>query len=211
MNADERSQITSLFDRMRKFGGIEKDGAAAELINDEVRRNPDAPYLLAQSVLVQEQALQRSEARIRELQNDLYEAQALAPETMARSSQTSSSTARNSRSASVPSAGAPRNYSSDRPSAGGGFMAQALSTAAGVAGGMLLASGISSLISGDSASASQDARATTDSAASSHAPTENTSAGNESQDASAANTANEGGTDDGSWADWGDYGGDLDI
>ena len=65
MNADERSQITSLFDRMRKFGGIEKDGAAAELINDEVRRNPDAPYLLAQSVLMQEQALQRAEARIR--------------------------------------------------------------------------------------------------------------------------------------------------
>ena len=211
MNTDERSQITSLFDRMRKFSGIEKDGAAAELIDEEVRRNPDAPYLLAQSVLVQEQALQRAEARIREMQNNLRDAQALASETTARSSKTFSGDVRNSPSASVPAAGFRRNYQDDCSPAGSGFMSQALSTAAGVAGGMLLASGITSLFDSDSANASQAPTAATDSSASRLTESENAAAGNQGQDTSAIDAANEDGTGDESWGDWGDFGGDLDI
>ncbi len=211
MNAEERSLITGLFDRMWKFSGIEKDDSAAKLINDEVRRNPDAPYLLAQSVLVQEQALQQAESRIRDLEKDVVKAQAAATEASVRSSAASPSFMGGSRSASVPPAGASRNYPGDRSSAGGSFMAQALSTAAGVAGGMLLASGISSLISGDSASASQPAADASGSSGSNPAANENAGSGNQEQDASAIDAADEHGADDGSWGDWGDFGGDLDI
>ena len=211
MNTDERSQIIGLFDRMRTFSGIEKDGAAAQLIDDEVRRNPDAPYLLAQSVLVQEQALQRAEARIRELETDLSTARASAPKAAAGSSQTFARNVQSSRSASVPAAGAQRSDPSARPTAGGGFMSQALATATGVAGGMLLASGISSLFSNDSASASETPSTPTDSSASSPSGSENAAADSQSQDASAVDAANEPGADDGGWGDWGDFGSDLDI
>ncbi len=90
-------------------------------------------------------------------------------------------------------------------------MSQALSTAVGVAGGMLLANGISSLFNSDSANASHAPTAATDSSASSLTESENAAAGNQGQDTSAIDAANEHGTDDGSWGDWGDFGGDLDI
>lgn len=211
MNTDERSQIIGLFDRMRTFSGIEKDGAAAQLIDDEVRRNPDAPYLLAQSVLVQEQALQRADERIRELESGLGAAQASAPKAAAGASQAFSRNVQGSRSASVPTAGAQRSQQGARPAAGGGFMSQALATATGVAGGMLLASGISSLLSSDSASASETPAAPTDASASNPSESETAAAGDQGQDASAVDAAHESGADDGGWGDWGDFGGDFDI
>ena len=56
MNSDERQLITSLFERMRDYGAPEKDREAEALINQLIRANPDATYMLVQSVLVQEQS-----------------------------------------------------------------------------------------------------------------------------------------------------------
>ena len=61
MTPEERQLIAGLFDRMRSYGAPEKDREAEALINQSVRANPDAPYMLVQSVLVQEQALQASQ------------------------------------------------------------------------------------------------------------------------------------------------------
>ncbi len=68
MNTEERNLISGLFDRMGQFGALEKDRDADALIAQAVRANPDAPYMLVQSVLVQEQALQQADSRIRELE-----------------------------------------------------------------------------------------------------------------------------------------------
>ena len=71
MNADERQLITGLFERMRSYGAPEKDREAEALINQLMRANPDATYMLVQSVLVQEQALEAANNRVQELEEQL--------------------------------------------------------------------------------------------------------------------------------------------
>lgn len=70
MTPDERQMISDLFDRMRGVS-VDKDRDAESLINQRVRSSPDAAYLLVQSVLMQEFALQQSTARIEELEEQM--------------------------------------------------------------------------------------------------------------------------------------------
>ena len=187
MNTDERQLIEALFERMRALGMVEKHADADALIGAETQRTPDALYLLVQSVLVQEQALAKADARIRDLELRLAESARPAASTGIGAPRSSAGFG----GGSVPVAGgtAPRSgpAASERGFAeearaathsasrgdrhgdrqanaqrtqGGGFMAQALSTAAGVAGGMLLASGISSLFAGDAAASGASAAET---------------------------------------------------
>jgi hypothetical protein len=82
MTPEERDLISGLFERMRSMGPLDKDRDADSLINQAVRGTPDAAYMLVQSVLVQEQALQQSSARIAELEEqvrDLEQSQRRAP------------------------------------------------------------------------------------------------------------------------------------
>ena len=75
MTPEERQLIAGLFERMRSFGTPEKDRDAEALIAQQLRAVPDATYMLVQSVLVQEQALQNAQARIQELEARLEELQ----------------------------------------------------------------------------------------------------------------------------------------
>jgi uncharacterized protein len=74
MNFDERELIAELFDRMQKVQNLEKDGEAEAFIHQSMRGNADSPYLLVQSVLAQEVALQEAGARIEELESQLKNA-----------------------------------------------------------------------------------------------------------------------------------------
>jgi hypothetical protein len=190
MTPDERQLINGLFDRMRGIGAVEKDRDAEALITQAVRQMPDSPYMLVQSVLVQEHALQQADQRIRELEERVQELEAQATQSRPpqssgggsflgglfggspRSAPPSAPMARGS----VPVTGAP-SYGSQPyqsgppvgapgpagspwgqqgrpgPGGGGGFLQSAMSTAAGVAGGMLLANSISSMLGGHSAAA----------------------------------------------------------
>lgn len=168
MTPEERQLIQGLFDRMRSYGAPEKDRDAEDLIYRGVRANPDAPYLLVQSVLVQEQALQQADQRIRELEDRVRQLEEpVAPQRSTGSFFGSRSPWGRSeepagRPGSVPQVGAragqqdfgaQRPWSQQPPQApqapqGGGFMRTALSAAAGVAGGMLLADGIRSMLGG---------------------------------------------------------------
>ncbi len=71
MTPEERQLVTGLFDRMRNYTLPEKDGEAEALINERVRAVPDSAYMLVQSVLVQEQALQAADERIRALEEQV--------------------------------------------------------------------------------------------------------------------------------------------
>lgn len=174
MTPEERQLIQDLFDRMRSYGAPEKDREAEDLINRAVRANPDASYLLVQSVLVQEQTLQQADQRIRELEDRVRDLEEQAqPRRSGGSFFGSSPWGRSepARGSSVPQVGrsAPAASSSfggarpwsqpgqpapaPAPAQGGGFMRTALSAAAGVAGGMLLADGIRSMMGGGSAHA----------------------------------------------------------
>lgn len=176
MTPEERQLIQDLFDRMRSYGAPEKDREAEDLIYRSVRANPDAAYLLVQSVLVQEQALQQSDQRVRELEDRVRD---LEEQGQPRRSSGGflgmgspwGRTEQPARGASsVPQVGAratPPAYANQSPwsqtpqgqpaapaaAQGGGFMRTALSAAAGVAGGMLLADGIRSMMGGGSAHA----------------------------------------------------------
>ena len=167
MTPEERQLIAGLFDRMRSYGLPEKDREAEALINQSVRANPDAPYMLVQSVLVQEQALQAANDRVTQLEDELRELRgdARAP---ARSGGFLSGVwgggRREEPRSSVPTIGArsaPSTWAQSAPQqqqpaqaqqqptgGGGGFMKSALATAAGVAGGMLLADSIRNMMSG---------------------------------------------------------------
>ena len=78
MTPEERQLITGLFDRMRGFALAEKDGEAEALINEQRAGVKDAPYMLVQSVLMQEQALQQAERRIKELEEQVRALQSAA-------------------------------------------------------------------------------------------------------------------------------------
>jgi hypothetical protein len=159
MTPEDRQLITGLFDRMRSFGLPAKDTEAETVINQSMRATPDASYMLVQSVLVQEHALQQASARIQDLEESLR--------TLQRDQQSQGSgsgsflgglfggtrTASERRGdGSVPGA-TPSAYGDQPPRtpaspASGGFLQSAMSTVAGVAGGVLAAGAIRDLLGG---------------------------------------------------------------
>jgi uncharacterized protein len=217
MTPDERQLISGLFDRMRAFALPQKDREAETLINQAVRAMPDAPYMLVQSVLVQEQALEAANARVQDLEarvRDLEQGSqpqqgggsflgglfgGARPDAERRPSSVPVIGSRAGSLPSVPQSRAQAAPEMQQP-AGGGFMRSAMTTAAGVAGGMLLAEGIRNMLGGSSAHA-------TPSTAASDAEKQR------AQDAAddARQDAEEEAAYDPSQNDVPDWGGDLDI
>ena len=182
MNSDERQLIADLFERMRGYGAPEKDREAEALINQSVRATPDAPYMLVQSVLVQEQALQAANNRVLELEEQLRsveesdrsrggrsgsflgsiwggarrgeEPRSSVPQVGARATPSAYDNRGESRSPWSQGAQPPQQQPAPAAASGGGFMRSALTTAAGVAGGMLLADSVRNMLGGGHAHAS---------------------------------------------------------
>jgi len=71
MTPQERRMIDELFDRLASLENGPRDGDAVETINAGLDRAPNALYPLVQTVLVQDEALKRADARIRELEDEL--------------------------------------------------------------------------------------------------------------------------------------------
>ncbi|MCP4619735.1 MAG: DUF2076 domain-containing protein [Bradyrhizobium sp.] len=69
MTPQERQLIDDLFDRLSKLEGSPRDRDAEAAIMDGLRRAPNAAYALVQTVLVQDEALKRANARIQELES----------------------------------------------------------------------------------------------------------------------------------------------
>lgn len=172
MTPEERDLIAGLFQRLREADGAPKDREADEFIRRQTADLPSAPYLMAQTILVQEHALQNAQARIAELERQCAEAQPPQQQSgsflggligggpWGRRADAGNPPPRGWSQAapagSVPQAGtAPPAYGAAAPypttaalppSAGGGFLRSALTTAAGVAGGALLFQGIEGLL-----------------------------------------------------------------
>lgn len=157
MQSQERELITGLFGRLQPFESQPRDGEAEALIRESVARQPAAPYLLVQTVLVQEQALKGAQERIAELEAKMaaasaapaspgflgsaprigpWGAQPAAPAPQAAPPPPMPSTRSPLQAALAPQAGG----------GGGGFLRSAMATAAGVAGGALLFEGIRGLM-----------------------------------------------------------------
>jgi hypothetical protein len=68
MTPQERQMIDDLFDRLARLEGAPRDPDAIAAIAQGLRRAPNAAYALVQTVLVQDEALKRANARIQELE-----------------------------------------------------------------------------------------------------------------------------------------------
>lgn len=190
MTPEEQQLIGQLFGRLRQASTTPRDREAEDFIAAAVREQPYAPYLMAQTIIVQDEALKQAQARIEALEAELKGGAApmAAP--------AGSFLGGAGRSSSVPTIGgrpmpqpvpapieAPRagpwgqagraaglNAAPGTGPQGGSFMRTALTTAAGVAGGVLLAQGLQSLFGGSAQAgeqaAAQDAAAPDASAAS---------------------------------------------
>jgi uncharacterized protein len=68
MTPQERQLVTDLFDRLATLEKSERDPEAERVIAEGLRRAPNSPYALTQTVLVQDQALRDADSRIRDLE-----------------------------------------------------------------------------------------------------------------------------------------------
>ena len=80
MTPQERDLITALLVRLKQQGNPPKDAEAEALIRQGMAETPDAPYLLVQTVLIQDMALHDAERRIAELGRQLAAKAAPAPQ-----------------------------------------------------------------------------------------------------------------------------------
>ncbi len=141
MDTNDRQAISALFD---KLANVERqlparDAEAEHYINAAIARQPGAPYYMAQTVVVQEHALNAAQSRIEALEEELAEARR-APQ------------GGGFLSGLFGSGPAPRQTAraaNPMPQgAQGGFLAGAGQTAMSVAGGMLLANAIGGMFAG---------------------------------------------------------------
>ncbi len=135
-----------LLDLAAKFSQTppsQRDPEAEDIIRTKIGNRPDALYLMTQTVLIQNLALERAQQQIQELQN-----RGLQPSVSSGSSWLGQPQPQQSSYAPAPAQAAPQ-YAPPSPGFGGtgGFLRGAAQTAAGVAAGTLAAEAIGSMFS----------------------------------------------------------------
>jgi hypothetical protein len=172
MNSQERQVIDELFDKLRdaeRQSGLREPVAEAH-IRSRIEAQPGAPYYMAQTIVMQEQALHNMQARIEELERELASRPAgrggfLSSLFGGGQSQTGPQPRPDSMQGYPPGTvngpsrpgapwGAPGGGITAQPSRGG-FLAGAAQTAVGVAGGMMLGSMLGSAFGGGQANAAE--------------------------------------------------------
>lgn len=181
MNDQERNMIEGLFQRLAQAEtqAGPRDVQAEAMIQGLVSRQPVAPYMMAQVVLMQEQGLANLQTRITELEQELAarpqaqssgflgglfgggKPQPAAPVTRTMPAQPATGGGWGN-SPAQGMAMQPGMRPGMQPGAqGGGFMAGAMQTAMGVAGGMLLANAVSGMFGSEAQAAETPAAAPT--------------------------------------------------
>lgn len=131
LSNDDRRAIEGLFSRLRdvEYRTDPRDPEAEAIIRDGIARQPGAPYYMAQTILMQEHALEVAERRIRELEESQRSGRGLVREDQDEGR------------------GGPWDRR-DRYDRGGGFLATAAQTALGVTGGILLGNALAGMFGG---------------------------------------------------------------
>jgi hypothetical protein len=153
LNQQERDAIDDLFDRIEAAArkNPPREPEAEALIQQRLRDYPPSPYYMAQTILVQEQALRTARERIEELEAN----QQPSGGGFLGGLFGGDEPARPSRRARGPwDQGADRDVGRGQ---GGGFLAGAAQTAMGVTGGLLLGSAIAGMLGGDAHAAEYQA------------------------------------------------------
>ena len=172
MLSEERRLIEDLFDRLASAENQPRDPEVEQFIADELRRVPHAPYLMAQTIIAQNQALEAAARRIEALeQGERHEESKWgprpgtmgAPDSGPRGSVPAFDPQRGSVPPPQPQGGGFGGGGGSMPppappqgggfGGGGGFLANAGQMAMGVAGGMLAAEAARSLLGAGAAEA----------------------------------------------------------
>jgi hypothetical protein len=170
MTPQERQLIEELFDRLASLEGNLRDADAVRAINEGLARAPNALYPLVQTALVQDEALKRADARIRELEDELGvepgepvkqagfldnmrdallgKSHGSVPSVRA-GMPAAASPWRSTAAQPGPYAGAPQGEAPMSP--GGSFLGTAAASAAGVVGGALLMNSFRGMFGGNRA------------------------------------------------------------
>jgi hypothetical protein len=177
MTPQESTMLNDLVSKIKQTDLPEKDEEAEQFLKQSLAGTPDAQYILAQTVLVQNIALNQAKAQVQQLQQQLQNSQSQAQQLPAPAQHTSflgSLLGRHDatpppqsfppqgyppRAAAPPAyyppppayapdyAAAPQ-YAPPPPSGGSSFLRSAATTAAGVAAGALAFEGVESILHG---------------------------------------------------------------
>lgn len=193
MNEQDRQAIDGLFAKLNQVEGQAgpRDAEAEGFIAQRIARQPAAPYLMAQTIVMQDYALQQAQARIQELEQQAQEAPLQAAPGGGLFGSSQQPAPRRGSVPTMPRAGSPfgagqagaapgtgmgvppgsaaqgQSGAFGRP-AGGGFLAGAAQTAMGVAGGVLLGNAIAGMFSGSGEANAAEAPADTGAEAGAH-------------------------------------------
>ncbi|CAM3261903.1 ABC transporter substrate-binding protein [Pseudomonas floridensis] len=173
MNNEEQTLIDGLFSKLKnaETTSAPRDAGAEALIKEHLTRQPAAPYYMTQAILVQEAAVNQLNQQIKQRDEQIQQLQAELQQVKGQSSAApasggflssifgssasrapqpqpaQSSGWRDGAGYNPPPAPQPGYGAASAAPVGSGFLGGALKTAAGVAGGVMLAEGISSLFS----------------------------------------------------------------
>jgi len=145
MTPDERNMLNDLAERVSQMPATARDPEAEEIVRTKIGKRPDALYLMTQTVLIQNLALQRAQQQIEELQKRVSQPQVGSGSSwlgQPSGSYSGGQQAQNSAPSQQQYAPAPATSFG-----GGGFLRGAAQTAAGVAAGTLAAEAIGSMFS----------------------------------------------------------------
>lgn len=169
MDRNDQQAIDGLFSKLaqveRQTGP--RDADAERFIQERIGQQPAAPYLMAQTIVVQEQALEAAQRRIEELEAQATQGQQRGGffASMFGNGTSPQRSALPQRSFGGPAAPASpwggqgqafgQGGMPMQQRAGGGFLAGAAQTAMGVAGGVLLGNAIMGMMGGNEAQAAE--------------------------------------------------------
>ena len=146
MTPDERNLLTRFLNDLTQVTNVAKDPEAFSMIQQALARNPDAAYVLVQHAIISDQALHAAQARVVDLENQLRSAQ---PQYQPQGGFLGGGLG------SLFGGGQPQSqsqplYSQAAPQQGGfgSFLRNVGTTAAGVAAGEMLFSGVEGLFGG---------------------------------------------------------------
>jgi len=162
MDHQDRQAIEQLFGKIAQVErqSTPPDAQAAELIRSQINQHPNAPYYMAQTIVVQEQALSAAHGRIQQLEQELASRPAGGGGFLSGLFGGGQPRPQPQRPHQPqPMHGMPPHMApgmggmapgmgGTAPRGGGGFLAGAAQTAMGVAGGVLLGNMISNAFSG---------------------------------------------------------------
>jgi hypothetical protein len=153
MTQQEQEMLQGLIQRVNQTQLQEKDTDAEDMLNQTLGRNPDALYILAQTVLVQQYALDQAKQQLDQLrQQQPRRSTSFLGGLLGRDQQPTPPSPPPPAYAQpqyVPAPGyAPPGYGAGYGMQSGGFLRGAMQTAAGVAAGALAFEGIESLMHG---------------------------------------------------------------